>query len=480
MFNFEKFKEQAMRILCIPSNAESGNEELVRYLQTIMHDIGFKTQTQQVNHSHDRLSKRQYNLMGFSSDNLVDRTTRKGVLFINPLDVTTGNLPHLWTATQGNPNAPVSNDKGVVGAGAVQGKLDFLCRIYGAQAVVSKRHKTPLYLVGTCASHFGMMGSRFLIESLSVNPKEVFSFAPTDLAVCKQAVGHMAYSLDIDSPSKNRDTRGYNRCVDITTYGLSVDFSSPDLAINAFDLLIDALVDAAGEGFDFQWSMLEVKGAEGTNPDIARAKIYLTSFQFEDFKQFLKSKISSLDAQRFFRIEYSAASDSGISFIPSALIELILEIDSEWKQLIAELNTSPNAAFHPSISVGTLTRIEQKPTGKIAVALELRFLPNHNPIEIDQKWKARAKVIFDKYNSFHFTMNREYLVPGFAMDQTSVSKNSNYLSDMGWFAKQKFPVSSIGVGSAAELPKGPNEAILWSELEKAVQVYSDLMNTSSL
>ena len=77
MVNFDKFKEQAQRVLSIRSDAESGNEELVRYLQSLLHDFGFKTLLQPFNHSLERLSKRQFNLVGFSSDTLVDRSTRR-------------------------------------------------------------------------------------------------------------------------------------------------------------------------------------------------------------------------------------------------------------------------------------------------------------------------------------------------------------------------------------------------------------------
>ena len=348
MFNFEKFSEQAQRLLSIPSNVETGNEEVVRYLQSILHDFGFKTLIQPFCHSLENVSKRQFNLIGFSSDNLVDRTTRRGVLFINPLDVTTGNLPHLWTATQGNPHAPVVSEAGIVGAGAVQGKLDFLCRIYGALDLLEKRHRNPLYLVGTGASHFGMAGSRFLLESLAVNPKEVYSFAPTRMLVGKQAPGQVTYSMEVDTAGRDRDSRGYNRCVEITAFGVSVDFSNSNNAISAFDLLMDIILDAAGNGFDFQWSELDVKGAEGANPDIAHAKLYLTAFQFEDFRQFLRSRLEHEEQQRFFRIDYVGVLETGTRFIPNPIIEMVLELDFEWKNFIKELNARKNDGFvHP-------------------------------------------------------------------------------------------------------------------------------------
>ena len=477
MANFEKFKEHAKRILSIASHADSGNEELVRYYQTILQDFGFKTLRQQVNHSSDRLSKRQFNLIGFSSDNLVDRSTRRGSLFINPIDVTTGNLPHLWTATQGNPQAPLVNEKGIVGCGAVQGKLDYLCRIFGAVPLLDHRHKNPIYLVGTCASHYGMMGSRFLIESLSVNPKEVYTFAPTEMIQCKQGTGQVSYTIDIDSSARDRDTRGYNRSVEITAFGVSIDFSTPKMAINAFELLMDLLIDATANGFDFQWSNLETRGAEGTNPDIAKAQIFLTAFQFEDFKQFIRTKLNHEEKQRFFRVDYTGVSEVGIRFIPPELMELVLELDFEWKNFIQELNHRPNPHFETPENVGALTRIVSKNIGKLAITFEMRFLPNYEPTEIDELWKLKLKQIGEKYKTFHFSILRDYVVQGLQIEQAQTSKNVNYLSDAGWFVKGKFPVSILGAGSVNELPKGPNEAILWGELESAIEKYRELMSS---
>lgn len=475
MLNFDKFKEHALRILSIPSHAESGNEELARYLQSILHDYGFKTQLQQVNHSSDKLSRRQSNIIAFTSDNLVDRSSRRGALFVNPLDVTTGSLPQLWTATQGNPHAPVVTEQGIIGAGAVQGKLDFLCRIFGALELIDKRHKTPIYLVGTCASHAGMMGSRFLMESLAVNPKEVYSFAPTQLKQNKQGPGQISFTIDLESSNKDRDSRGYNRVVDISAYGLSVDFATPNNAINSFDLLMDLILEAAEQGFDFQWSALETRGASGTNPDFSRAQIYLTAFQFEDFKQFLRLKVGSDDQHRFFRVDYGGISEGGTSFVPADLIEVILELDYEWKNFIAQLNQKPNENFDFSGSVGALTRIQAKNNRKLSVTFELRYLPNHPATEVESLWRETIKRISEKHFKFHFSVLRDYWVPGVISEQASSAKNTNYLSDAGIFHKAKFPVTILGAGATADLPKGPNEAITWDELEKAIHAYRELM-----
>jgi acetylornithine deacetylase/succinyl-diaminopimelate desuccinylase-like protein len=479
MLSFDKFKDHAKRILGIPSHSETGNEELARYLQSMMHDYGIKTQLQPVSHSSDAISKRQVNLIGFVSDPLVDRSSRRGCLFVSPLDVSTGNLPHLWTATQGNPHAPVVSERGIIGAGAVQGKLDFLARVFAAVDLVDKRHKNPIYLVGTCGSYHGMMGTRFLIESLAVNPKEVYSFAPTELKICKEAPGQVSYTMDLESSILERDSRGYNRGLTLTAFGLGVDYSTPANAINAFELLMDLLLGAAEEGFDFQWTALSTKAASGANPDWASAEIALTSFQFEDFKRFLRARTGAEDQARFFRIDFSGITETGTRFIPTQLIEVILELDHEWKEFIRRLNATRNEKFVQTESVGSLFRLYPKNNNKLAVTFELRFLPHHDPVALDEEWRSIVRRISARHNSFHFSVLRDYLVPGVGLPESRLDGNTNYLSDSGMFHKARFPVHIVGAGSVQNLPKGPNEAILWTELEKAIDMYRELMLKSS-
>jgi acetylornithine deacetylase/succinyl-diaminopimelate desuccinylase-like protein len=468
---FEKFKEQAQRVLQIPSNAESGNEELVRYLQSILSDFGFKTQIQEVRHSIDGLSRRQFNLLGFTSDPLVDRSTRRGVLFINPLDVVTASkLPA---------GQQVDFSKRLSGPGSVQGKIDFLCRIYGALDLLDHRHKNPVYLVGAAGSHYGMLGTRFLVESLAVNPKEVVTFAPTNLQKNLSSPGHLAIGLDVDLPARNRDSRGYNRGIQLIVRGKSVDFANVSEAANAMDLLLDLLLAAAQAGFDFQWSHLDTKGAEGCNPDFAEAKIFLTAFQFEDFKKFLQERNQSVA----FEVAYLGVSDGGTSFLPTELIELILELDHEWRELLAGLNAFEDESFEYPKSTGSITRLTSKTSGKFHLSFEMRFLPQHQISEIQSLWKQKIKDVLAKHSLFHGITNQFVQVPGVKAEPTGQPAAqlpaSNYLSDAGLFAKYKFPVQIMGVGSMIHQPKTLSEGIDWKDLEGAIETYREMMRLVS-
>lgn len=479
MPSFTYFKECAKKVLSIPSHEESGNDELVLYLRALLTEFGFKTQIQPVGHSVDRLSKRQSNLIAFSSDTLVDRSTRNGVLFINPLDVTIGSVPSQWTLTHGNPHTSVSDEKIIVGAGTVQGKLDFLCRIFGASQLPKKSHKTPVYLVGACASQFGMLGSKYVVESLCVNPKSVYTYAPTGLLQTNQSPGQVSFQIEIDAAGKEKDSKGYNRCVEITTTGLSLDLSQKKEAINSFDLLMNLLLDATDAGFDFQWGSLQVNGAEAAIPDLSKVRIYLTTFQFEDFKQFIKSSLGNSPMEKNFRVEYSNASDAGASFIPQQLLEVLLRLDYEWKKFIEKLNQSPNQTFDQPFSQGAITRIQMKNSGKISMTFDLRAMPNLPLPGIEKEWKELVSRASSDYPKMHFHVTRNYAIPGALSEFVISSKNINYMSDAGLFTKAKFQTSIVGLGSMNGHPKGPNEQVSWNDLEKAIAYYQDLITAMS-
>ncbi len=479
MPSFTHFKECAKKVLSIPSHEESGNDELVLYLRALLTEFGFKTQVQPVGHSIDRLSKRQSNLIAFSSDTLVDRSTRNGVLFINPLDVTIGSVATQWTLTHGNPYSSVSDEKIIVGAGTVQGKLDFLCRIFGASQLPKRSHKTPIYLVGACASQFGMLGSKYVVESLCVNPKSVYTYAPTGLLQTNQSPGQVSFQVEIDAAGKERDSKGYNRCVEIVTTGLSLDLSQKHQSVNSFELLMNLLLDATDAGFDFQWGSLSVKGAEGGIPDLAKVKIYLTTFQFEDFKQFIKNNLGETKIGKFFKVDYSNASDSGASFIPQQLLEVILRLDYEWKKFIEKLNLQPNFTFDQPMSQGAITRIQMKNSGRISLNFELRMMPNHSISAVEKEWKEILSKVSSEYTKMHFQVSKNYAIQGALSEYVISSKNINYLNDAGLFTKAKFPTSIVGLGSMDGHPKGPNEQVSWADLERAIAYYQDLIHAMS-
>src|SRR3954471_4147026 len=96
------FIEQAEKLIAINSVSQEGNEEIALYLQTLMNRMGLKTCMQEVTHSLEGVSKRQFNVLGILGDPLVDSKTRKGLLLNTHIDTVSPGIRTHWTETNGD------------------------------------------------------------------------------------------------------------------------------------------------------------------------------------------------------------------------------------------------------------------------------------------------------------------------------------------------------------------------------------------
>src|SRR4051812_30477174 len=103
MNQMKRFLEEAKKMIRIHSVTSEGNEEISNFIATLMQDRGLKTQVQHVTHSNEKISKRQFNVVGILGDPLVDRKIRKGLLLDSHLDTVSPGLSENWTETGGDP-----------------------------------------------------------------------------------------------------------------------------------------------------------------------------------------------------------------------------------------------------------------------------------------------------------------------------------------------------------------------------------------
>src|SRR4051812_7131536 len=177
----KRFLEEAKRLIRINSVSSRGNEELANFVAGLLQDRGLKTQLQQVTHSLEDVSKRQFNVIGILGDPLVDRKIRKGLLLNTHLDTVSPGLPENWTETLGDPFSATIKENKIYGLGAADVKIDFLCKLHAVAKFRERKLKMPIYLVGTCGEETGMFGARYLIKSLALNPRFVVVGEPSNL-----------------------------------------------------------------------------------------------------------------------------------------------------------------------------------------------------------------------------------------------------------------------------------------------------------
>lgn len=76
-----------------------------------MNKMGFKTSLQEVAHSLENVSKRQFNVMGILGDSL-GRRNQKGLLLNTHIDTVGPGIRSYWTETGGDPfQATIKEDK---------------------------------------------------------------------------------------------------------------------------------------------------------------------------------------------------------------------------------------------------------------------------------------------------------------------------------------------------------------------------------
>src|SRR4051812_43531209 len=126
----KRLLEEAKRMIRINSVTTHGNEELANYVHGLLHERGLKASLQQVTHSLEGVSKRQFNVIGILGDPLVDKKTRKGLLLNTHLDTVSPGLSENWTETGGDAFSATVRDGKIYGLGSADVKLDFLCKLH--------------------------------------------------------------------------------------------------------------------------------------------------------------------------------------------------------------------------------------------------------------------------------------------------------------------------------------------------------------
>jgi len=408
------FLEEVKKLVQINSVTATGNEEIANYLQDRMRDSGIKTQLQQVSHSIEGVSKRQFNVIGILGDPLVDKKTKKGLLLNTHLDTVGPGLLSNWTETGNDPfRATIKNGR-VYGLGTADVKIDFLCKLRAVEKFREKKLKQPIYLVGSCGEEIGMFGTRYLIQSGILNPKYAVCAEPSDLSIIYAHKSLNIFKVLISYQMVSKDARGFNRKISIESFGKSAHGSYPHLGLNAVHQLIDLLRDSMDQGYEMKFTHLE--GGETVNkvPDRARAELYLTAHQFEDYKRFLKDLISQTGMEQSFKMEASGSDNVGIRFLPDSVFECASRISDHFRKMAHHFSKVSDPSYNPPHSTINLGTLKQTPAG-LELLFDLRILPDQDENLIEKEIMKDVQNIASSYSTLNITASRTRTNPGLNM-----------------------------------------------------------------
>lgn len=483
----KRLLDEARRMLRINSVTANGNEELANYVAALVQDRGLKAHLQQVTHSIDHFSKRQFNVIGVLGDPLVDKKIRKGLLLNTHLDTVSPGLAENWTETAGDPFAATIKDGKIYGLGSADVKLDFLCKLHAIEKFREKKLKMPIYLVGTCGEEVGMFGAKYLIKSMSLNPKYVLVGEPSELKVVYAHKCLNIYRASIGYQQVERDARGFNRKIDLHAFGKSAHGSYPHLGVNAVFAALDFIQKAVDAGFDLRFTHFEGGDTVNKVPDRALAQFYLTSHQFEDFKRFFRETSKAEGKERAFRVELGGVGDSGVRFLPDTIFPCMLEVVDFYKKMALEFEGRQDASYNPPFSTVSLGQVKQK-SGGIDLHFDLRLLPDLPPDEIEKRVQAGVQAIAARYPSLNVSGVRERMNPGLNMTREHelvkvceaalkqagiepVLDKKATSTEAAQYFQAGYEAVVFGPGISHGNSHSPNENCLIDHLEKAMAFY---------
>ncbi|MEN9722313.1 MAG: Succinyl-diaminopimelate desuccinylase [Pseudomonadota bacterium] len=488
------FVEEAKKILSLPAITHEGNEEVANYAAGLMRARGMKVQLQQVTHSLEDVSKRQFNVIGISGDPLVDRKTRKGLLLLSHLDTSVPGLFPAWTECAGKPMEPHFRDGWVYGLGAAQGKLDFLCKLHAIEKYREKKLKMPIYLVGTCGEKLGMFGAKYLMKSMALNPRYVLVGGASNLAPVYRHKCEATLRVSIAYHRVTRDARGFNRQVIIEAFGRQGHAAFPELGENAILQLLEFLKGAQDAGFDFRFT-----GFSGGHPgdmvaDRAQARLFLTSHQLEDFKLYFEDYRRRVHRENQLSAITEGFADAGVQFFPDPLFPAICDVVASLGFLSEDLAEKRNSEFEPPISTLNLERMVERP-GSIDLWFNAHLIPEVSIEDLESQLKSALKALSVHYPALNFLVHRDRLNPALSMtdDQALAQHCEQVVGELGWSTadapKDRGSIASeaahyfqggyeavvFGPGRAAGNVHAPNERNSLTELEGAVRFYERLI-----
>jgi acetylornithine deacetylase/succinyl-diaminopimelate desuccinylase-like protein len=336
-----------------------------------------------------------------------------------------------------------------------------------------------------------MFGVKYLIKSLTLNPKFVLVGEPSHLTVVYAHKCLNIYRISIGYQLVERDARGFNRRIDLHSFGKSAHSSYPHLGKNAILAAVDFLHSAMDHGFEMRFTRLDGGDTVNKVPDHSLGQFYLTSHQLEDFKRFFREMLKTEGKEKAFRVELGGVGDSGVRFLPDNLFPCVTEVVEFFKSMSSELEEKKDDTYDPAFSTVNFGQLKQR-TGGVDMYFDIRLLPDFSPQEIEKKIKLGIRQIASKYPSLNIDVALERMNPSLnmemgdqflticreSMDAVGIEPNfskKTTSTEAAQYFQAGYPAVVFGPGKSQGNSHSPNEHNLLDHLEKAISFYEKVI-----
>lgn len=490
------FLQLGKKFLEIKSISEEGNEEAVNFLIPIYEQLGAKLVLQQVPHSLKDHSKRQYNLLGIWGDDLVDSRTKKGLLLTGSVDTSAPGNPADWTELKGHPFSPIEKDGLVYGLGAVNSKLNFMAMLASAEAFSKNKFLQPLYISATCGGESVLAGSKYLIQSGAVNPKQVIVSRPTGLKLQVSEKAQLTFQIRLSYVAIERDAQEFNAKVFISSKSKSAHSAHGEAAKNSLENVLYFLENLKSSPIENKLISMQGLGNLNRVPDTASVGVVIRSKDLDTMRDRFRS-ISANHRDCHFEMRLGGTGDRGVRLLPDEIYSAISLIRAEIKSLNEAMSPVVDSAFTPDRSFSILTSIIQE-RDALELTIQLHLLPEFGSVdsrkEIERDFKERMQGISKRFRSISLECRRTHGTHRYFTDPSSnfaatlladmkragVSPEhsfGNCSSEASLFAEKGYDVVAFGAGDAVLASNCPNEKVRLEDLMAGIRFYSRAIET---
>jgi acetylornithine deacetylase/succinyl-diaminopimelate desuccinylase-like protein len=485
------FLSQALKFLEIKSVSEEGNEEAINFLIPIFEQAGAKLVLQQVPHSLRDHSKRQYNLLAIFGDDLVDSRTKKGLLLTAPVDTCAPGNPADWTELGGHPFRPKSDREWIYGLGAANSKLDFMAMLASAESFSRSKFLQPLYVAATCGGESILAGSKYLIQSGAVNPKQVIVGRPTGLKLQNTEKSLLVFHLRISYVAVERDAQEFNAKVFVSSRSKGVHAAHPDAEKNALENVLFFLDNLKSSQIENKLMSLQGAGSLNRMPDTASAGVVIRSKDLDPIRDRFRS-ISANNRGCQFEMRLGGTGDRGVRLLPEEVYLALKGIREQLRALNEAMAPLRDEAYQPDHSRALLSAVVQE-RDALDMTVQISLVPEFGSPEarkeIEQDFKERIASVAGSFRTVSVECRKVFATQRYFTDPSSTFMTTlkadmaraglaanhqpgNLITEAAHFSEKGYEAIAFGAGEGPATTSCPNEKIRIDDLQAGARFYS--------
>ena len=485
-----ELKELAIKFLQMKSISEEGNEEVINFLIPIFEQMGAKLILQQVPHSLADHSKRQFNLVAILGDDLVDARTKKGLLLTSHIDTCSPGHTADWNHLGGNPFAPAEKNGLLYGLGAADAKLDFLTKVLAAESYSRRPLKQPIYLAATCGGDSALAGSKYMIQSGVVNPRQVLVGRPTNLSLVNTQKSQLSFSLKLSFVAIEKDAQEFNAKVFLSSRAQSKHVTDADANKNAINNIFFFLDNLKTSPIVHKLFSIQGSNSLFKTPDQASAGIVIASKDLDAIRDRFRA-LSSNHRDCLFEMRLGGTGDRGIKLLPEEIGPALQKIRTELEEINKGFENKSDPNFNPPISRAVLSAIVQE-RDSLELKIHYNLLPEFSSVEqkknLEQDLKNRVANIARSFRALSIECRKIVSTPYFYTNpqgsftqtlQADLSRSglepkvlgANYSSEAAYFHEKGYDTMVFGPGKSSGNSHCPNEHVSLDDLQAAMRFY---------